>query len=219
MVLLLTVTVGAALVGGLIVTHIVKGTPDVTGLTVPSNIGDDVLKNNGDWPAGGTFFFANNQYHIQNKLAHNVALAFYASHQYTNFRLTVTTSELQGTQDGADYYGVAFRGNADQSRYYLFEVVAWGGGQYQFSRYDGDGHWFILAGGSAPSLLSEPGKSNTIIVQARGNTFIFWINGARIHAPITDRTKAVLATGEVGFSVEEQGTEVMFSHLYITAPA
>jgi serine/threonine protein kinase len=219
MALLLTVTVGAALVGGLIVTHIVKGAQNAIGPTVPPGVDDDDLKNNGDWPTGGTFFFADNQYHIQNKLAHNVALAFYAGHQYTNFRMTITTAELQGTQDGADYYGVAFRGSADQSRYYLFEVVAWGGGQYQFSRYDGDGHWYILAGGSAPSLFSKLGKSNTIIVQASNNTFIFWINGTRIHAPITDRTNAALATGEVGFSVEEQGTEVMFSHLYITAPA
>lgn len=217
-VLLLAVTLGAALGGGLIVSHIVSGAPGIVQLTAPANIANDDLANDGDWPAGGTFFFADNQYHIQNKLAHNVALALYANHKYTDFRLTVTTTELRGTGDGADYYGVAFRGSADQSSYYLFEVVAWGGGQYQFSRYDGDGRWSILAGGVAPSLIGELGKSNTITVQARGNTFTFWINGTRVHSPITDTSKAALVSGEVGLSVEEQGSEIVFSHLYISVP-
>ncbi|MFL5626047.1 MAG: protein kinase domain-containing protein [Ktedonobacteraceae bacterium] len=217
-VLLLAVTLAAALGGGLMVSHIVSGAPSTVQLTAPANIAADDLANNGDWPAGGTFFFVDKQYHIQNKLAHNVALALYANHKYTDFHLTVTTTEIHGTGDGADYYGVAFRGSVDQSRYYLFEVVAWGGGQYQFSRYDGDGRWSILAGGAAPSLLSELGKSNTITVQARGKTFTFWINGTRVHSPITDTAKAALATGEVGLSVEEQGSEVVFSHLYISIP-
>ena len=137
-ILLLSVTVGAAIAGGSITSHLVNNAPAVhVQLTVPANIAGDDLANIEDWPTGGTFFFSGEQYHIQNKLPHNVALAFYADHQYTNFHLTVTVSEIHGTGDGGDYYGVAFRGSADQSHYYLFEVVAWGGGQYQFLRYDG----------------------------------------------------------------------------------
>src|SRR5258708_12556377 len=70
MVLLLTVTVGAALVGELIVTHIVRGAPNVTGLTVPPNVDHDNLKNNGDWPTGGKFFFADTHKHIPNNPSH-----------------------------------------------------------------------------------------------------------------------------------------------------
>src|SRR5712692_1399438 len=175
-VLLLAVAAGAAIAGGVITSHIANGTSGAhVQATVPANAVADDLTNTNDWPTGGTFFFIDQQYHIQNKSPHNVALAFYANHLYTNFRLTVTMSEIHGTLDGADYYGVAFRGDADQSHYYLFEVVAWGGGQYQFLRYDGDAHWKTLAGGPASSMLATIGKANTITVLANGNTFSFSI--------------------------------------------
>lgn len=220
-VLLLVLTVGAAVAGGLISSHLASNTSNLHArvqITLPAGPMGDDLANTEDWPAGGTFFFSGEQYHIQNKFPHNVALALYADHQYTNFRLIVTTSEIHGSGDGADYYGVAFRGSADQSRYYLFEVTAWAGGQYQFWRYDGDGHWNILAIGAAPSLATALGKSNTITLVAKGNTFSFLINGAAIGSPVTDSSPLALSTGEVGLSVEEQGTEIVFSHLNINLP-
>jgi serine/threonine protein kinase len=214
-VLLLAVAAGAAIAGGVITSHIANGTSSShIQVTVPANAVADDLTNTDDWPTGGTFFFIDQQYHIQNKSPHNVALAFYANHLYTNFRLTVTMSEIHGTLDGADYYGVAFRGDADQSHYYLFEIVAWGGGQYQFLRYDGDAHWKTLAGGPVSSMLATLGKDNTITVLANGNTFSFLINGKPVGPAITDSSPSALSTGEVGFSVEEEGAEIIFSHLY-----
>jgi len=219
-VLLLAVAAGAAIAGGVITSHIANGTSGAhVQATVPANAVADDLTNTNDWPTGGTFFFIDQQYHIQNKSPHNVALAFYADHLYTNFRLTVTMSEIHGTLDGADYYGVAFRGDADQSHYYLFEVVAWGGGQYQFLRYDGDAHWKTLAGGPASSMLATIGKDNTITVLANGNTFSFLINGKPVGPAITDSSPSALSTGEVGFSVEEEGAEIVFSHLYFDTPS
>ncbi len=219
-VLLLAVAAGAAIAGGVITSHIANGTSGAhVQATVPANAVADDLTNTNDWPTGGTFFFIDQQYHIQNKSPHNVALAFYANHLYTNFRLTVTMSEIHGTLDGADYYGVAFRGDADQSHYYLFEVVAWGGGQYQFLRYDGDAHWKTLAGGPASSMLATIGKDNTITVLANGNTFSFLINGKPVGPAITDSSPSALSTGEVGFSVEEEGAEIVFSHLYFDTPS
>jgi len=219
-VLLLAVAAGAAIAGGVITSHIANGTSGAhVQATVPANAVADDLTNTNDWPTGGTFFFIDQQYHIQNKSPHNVALAFYANHLYTNFRLTVTMSEIHGTLDGADYYGVAFRGDADQSHYYLFEVVAWGGGQYQFLRYDGDAHWKTLAGGPASSMLATFGKDNTITVLANGNTFSFLINGKPVGPAITDSSPSALSTGEVGFSVEEEGAEIVFSHLYFDTPS
>ncbi len=219
-VLLLAVAAGAAIAGGVITSHIANGTSGAhVQATVPANAVADDLTNTNDWPTGGTFFFIDQQYHIQNKSPHNVALAFYANHLYTNFRLTVTMSEIHGTLDGADYYGVAFRGDADQSHYYLFEVVAWGGGQYQFLRYDGDAHWKTLAGGPASSMLATIGKDNTITVLANGNTFSFLINGKPVGPAITDFSPSALSTGEVGFSVEEEGAEIVFSHLYFDTPS
>ena len=221
-ILLLALTVGAAIAGGLISSHLASNAPNLHAhvqITLPARALGDDLANTEDWPTGGTFFFSGEQYHIQNNFPHNVALALYANHQYSNFRLVVTTSEIHGSGDGADYYGVAFRGSADQSRYYLFEVTAWAGGQYQFWRYDGDDHWNILAIGPAPSLVTALGKSNTITIVAKGKTFSFLINGTAIGSPVTDSSTLALSTGEVGLSVEEQGTEIVFSHLHISIPA
>ncbi len=173
-ILLLALTFGAAIAGGLISSHLASNAPNLHAhvqITLPAHALGDNLANIEDWPTGGTFFFSGEQYHIQNNFPHNVALALYANHQYSNFRLVVTTSEIHGSGDGADYYGVAFRGSADQSRYYLFEVTAWAGGQYQFWRYDGDDHWNILAIGTAPSLVTALGKSNTITLVAKGISF------------------------------------------------
>jgi serine/threonine protein kinase len=214
--LVLVLIIGGAIIGGLVTTHLANFAPNgQKQASISTTTQFDNLSNSYDWPTGGAFFFTNQQYHIQNKSAHDVALAIYANHQYNNFRLTVTMSEIHGTSDGADYYGVAFRGTPDQSRYYLFEVVAWGGGQYQFLRYDGDAHWRTLSGGPTSLLLSKIGKNNTITVVANGPTFNFLINGKPIGHAVTDSTPAALTAGEVGFSVEEQGTEIVFSHLYL----
>lgn len=216
-ILLLALIISAAVLGELVTTLIAGVTPNTQKqITVPTNGQFDQLSNSNDWPVGGTFFFTNRQYHIQNKSAHDVALALYANHQYNNFRLTVTMSEIHGSSDGADYYGIAFRGAVDQSHYYLFEVVAWGGGQYQFLRYDGDGHWTTLVGGPTSLLLPGIGKSNTITIVAIGHTFNFLINGKPVGRSVTDSSPAALTTGEVGFSVEEDDTEIVFSHFFIT---
>jgi len=214
--LVLVLIIGGAVIGGLVTTHLANFAPNgQKQAAISTTTQFNNLSNSYDWPTGGAFFFTDQQYHIQNKSARDVALAIYANHQYHNFRLTVTMSEIHGTSDGADYYGVAFRGTPDQSRYYLFEVVAWGGGQYQFLRYDGDAHWTTLAGGPTSLLLSKIGKNNTITVVANGPTFNFLINGKPIGHAVTDSSPAALTSGEVGFSVEEQGTEIVFSHLYL----
>lgn len=215
-VLLFALIIGTISVGGLITSHFTNApTKTHVQVTAPANALFDDLSNSYDWPTGGTFYFANQQYHMQNKSDHNVVLALYANHQYADFHLTVSMSEIHGSSDGADYYGVAFRGTADQSHYYLFEVVAWGGGQYQFLRYDGDARWKTLAGGPTNLLLTGIGKRNSITVEAKNDTFSFLINGKAVGPAITDSSSAALTSGEVGFSVEEQGTEIVFSHLYI----
>ena len=212
---LITVMLWAGILGGILTMHFTAGATKPR-VIVPSKAIADDLANSDDWPTGGAFFFAGEQYHIQNRSAHNIALALYADHTYVNFRLSVTMTELHGSNDGADYYGVTFRGAADQSHYYLFEIASWGGGQYQCLRYDGNGVWKMLAGGSTPALVNALSKPNTIMVNAKGNTFSFWINNVPILQTIKDSYSSTSQpAGEIGFSVEEQGTEVAFSHLYI----
>jgi len=213
--LLLLLTIGAALGTGALTARMTHGgtTIEATRSTAIGRALVDDLADSGDWPTSSAFFFAGNQYHIQNRSTQNVALALYAEHQYTNFRLSVTMNEVRGSHDSADYYGVVFRSAADQSNYYVFEVASWGSGEYAFWRFDGK--WNLLASGPAPSLTTTPGASNTIGVDAVGDAFSFTINHKPIGSPVIDTSKHALSSGEVGLYVEEN-SEVAFSHLYIT---
>ncbi len=184
---------------------------------------DYLADKQGEWPHSLTYFFQKRQYHIQNNSRSSIAAAFYGTgsneYQFANFRLTVTASEIHRSPYGGDFYGVIFRSSADQAHYYLFEITAWNGGQYEFLKYD-DGqakkeNWKTLASGTLSSLLPNFGQLNVITVEAKGNTFNFFVNNKPVGKPIIDNSGNVFTSGEIGLCVEEQNTEVVFSHLQI----
>jgi len=173
-----------------------------------------------EWPKGpvrGPYFFQNGQYHIINKTPKQIAIALYdfGSYPFTNFSLTVTASELHGSHSGGDYYGIIFRSSTDQAHYYLFEITAWGGGQYGFWRYDGQTIPKSLKFGTLPSFLANYGQRNVITIEVKGNTFTFFVDQQSLGIPVIDNSKQPLSSGAIGLSVEEQNTEVAFSHLDI----
>ncbi len=178
----------------------------------------DTLTNDADWPLSSTFFFdkQHQYYHVLNKSVQAVAMALYNEHQYSDFHLSVNMMLVHSMPTASDYYGVVFRASADQSHYYLFEMMSSVTGQYVFWRYNGK--WQSIASGSVSSLLVGPGKNNTLTIDARDNAFTFAINKKPVSAPIRDTSSAKLFTGEVGLYVEDQDSEVAFSHLYITPP-
>jgi|GEM_PF-549342 len=216
------VTLTVVLVVGAILAYVSRGTAGPSSLATSSpstNTSVDELLQHDDWPVGAGFAFAGQQYDIDNMSARYADLALFADHEYSDFRLTLTVAEVHGSRDGADFYGVILRSSADQSHYYLFEVAAWGDGEFQFLRYDGNQQWKVLAGGPITLFLTAIGASNTISIDAKGNTFRFWINGQPVGLSVSDASSSALSAGEVGLYVEEQGTEVAFSHLYISSSA
>lgn len=187
------------------------------GITPTSaNTLHNYLADQTDWPTSSTFFFRKSTYYIQNKSPLNLAMAFDANMQLTSFHLSLTTMEIQGSFNSADYYGVTFRASADQSHYYLFEVTAGNQGQYGFLRYDG-GHWSRLDVGHITDFHEGIDQANMLAISATGNSFTFSINGQQVSQPIHDTSTmaTALASGEIGLVVEEQNTEVAFSGLYI----
>jgi serine/threonine protein kinase len=209
-----------ALVIGAILAYLSRVSAGPSSLATSSpganNPVDELLLRN-DWPVGAGFAFSGQQYDIDNISARYAELALFADHEYSDFRLTITAAEVHGSQDGADYYGVILRSSADQSHYYLFEVMAWDGGQFQFLRYDGSQQWKVLDGGPVPSFLTALKSNNVISVEAQHNAFRFWVNGKSIGRPVSDTSSSAFTTGEIGLYVEEQGTEVAFSHLYMNS--
>lgn len=215
--LLLLLLVSVGYVTNLISGHLVQG-KNVSNLSVisPDRAHLDRLTDQSHWPRSKTFFYdtVNRYYHILNASAQNVALALYTGDQVSKFSLTVTMRQLRHSLENADYYGVVFRSDSDQSHYYLFEVMTKGHAQYVFSRFDA-GQWHSIASGEVASLLSGSGSDNTLKVTATGNTFSFAINDHPVGKPMSDPTGSPLRAGLVGLYVEDQGAEVAFSHLYI----
>lgn len=186
--------------------------PKQAAHSTPITYTDYLADEQSEWVQGQNYFFSNGQYYMQNTSPQWIATVFYGSHQFTNFRLTVTTSEIHGSHNYGDYYGIAFRSSPDQLHYYLFEINPWYG-QYEFWRFDGQ--TVYLGSGSVTSLLPNFDQNNVITVEVKDYTFNFTLNNKPVGKPFTDHTKAALPSGDIGLCVDGQGTEVAFSHLQI----
>jgi serine/threonine protein kinase len=182
----------------------------------------DYLAESDAWPVESSiesnFFFLNNQYHILNKSSSDISIALYdfGNIQFSNFRITVTTSEIRGVHNNGDYYGIVLRSSADLKHYYLFEISPSGGGPYEFWRSDKQSN--PLTFGNVPSISPNFNQKNSISIDVKNNTFTFFVNNAQIGKPFTDTSKQLIHYGAIGLSVEGDNTEVAFSHLYIQKP-
>lgn len=176
----------------------------------------DYLTDQQNWPRSKTFFYDSQtqRYHVMNASAQSVAMALYNGSQLSKFSLTVTMAQLHRSRENADYYGVIFRSNTDQSHYYLFEVITKTHAEYVFSRFD-IGQWHTIASGAAPSLKSGLDQNNTVTITASNNTFTFSINHKIVRNAVVDPTRTPLLSGLIGLYVEDQGAEIAFSQLYI----
>ena len=182
----------------------------------------DYLSENNAWLIEKEiYFFMNGEYHIKNK-SRDVATAFYNSenNQFANFRLTIRTTEVHGSFDSADFYGIIFRSSKSQNSYYFFEIdTCCGTGQYALLYYNGQSKqkagWKTMEVGALTSPSSTLSKTNVITIVAKGSSFEFSVNGKRVGKPFTDHSGDALLSGEIGLGVEEQNTEVAFSQLHI----
>jgi len=190
--------------------------------SIPPSSQIDYLKDSDAWPVDNViYFFQNGQYHIKNK-SPDVATAFYSSenNQFANFSLTITTTEVHGTFDSGDFYGIIFRSSTNQNNYYFFEIdTCCSAGQYAFLYYHGQpkqtAGWERLEDGPLAPPSSNLSQTNVIRVVAKGNSFKFFVNGIPVGKTITDHSGGALLSGEIGLGVEEQNTEVAFSQLHI----
>ncbi|GHO45322.1 serine/threonine protein kinase [Ktedonospora formicarum] len=187
----------------------------------------DLFAERTQWPLSQSFFFDTTgaQYHIVNTSPQEVPLiSLYQRRNFDDFRLDISMQEVRNSapNDGGDFYGVILRSDAAQSHYYLFEVLTSDIGQYIFLRYDSTASqkWTSLASGLAPMLRTGMGNENKLRIDAQGNSFSIAINGHSLGDPIKDQSSDAATapkSGQIGLYVEEQGMEVAFSHLQVTA--
>ncbi|GLV59514.1 hypothetical protein KDH_63400 [Dictyobacter sp. S3.2.2.5] len=176
----------------------------------------------GNWPQGtNAFFDQEHRYHIINTQAENAMPAPFQDYQVQDFKLSVKMLEATSKKEGPDFQGVIFRVAPDQSFFYLFEVSPRDNQECVFSRFSSsDPHqvWYTIKNRRSAALKSGTGESNTITVEARGNTFSFSINGVPwLDQPLADPSARGVKPGQIGVYVENQGEEVIFSDLTVGA--
>jgi serine/threonine protein kinase len=210
----------AVSIGSILSLFFVNKSPNTTRVTksTPTTSQTDYLADQSAWPigsVGSTYFIQDGQYHILSKQPTDFSTALYdfGNTQFTNFRISVTTSEIRGVHDNGDYYGLVLRSSADLKHYYLFEITPSGGGQYEFWRSDTQLH--PLTYGIVPSISPNFNQKNVITIEVQNNTFTFFVNNNQLGKPITDTSHQLLRSGAVGLSVEGENTEVAFSQLSI----
>ncbi|HEY6285905.1 MAG TPA: hypothetical protein VIX20_09605, partial [Ktedonobacteraceae bacterium] len=182
--------------------------------TTHSSSPTDYLADRSAWPVEPNYFFQDGQYHILSKQPTDFSMALYnyGNTKFTNFRITVTTSEIRGVHNDGDYFGVVLRYSANPQVYYLFEITPSGGGQYGFWRSD---RQIPLISDKAPSILPNFGQSNVITIDVKNNSLTFFVNKYQLGKPVNDTFNQPLSSGAIGLSVEGQNTEVAFSQLHI----
>ncbi len=220
--LFLLLLLSTGYIASLLIGHLNQGrTINKTRTSVvatPASTRFDYLADQHNWPGSKTFFYDNQtqRYHVLNDSAQGVALALYNGGELNKFSLTVTMAQVHHSRENADYYGIIFRSDADQSHYYLFEVITKATPEYVFSRFD-SGQWHTIASGTAPSLKSGLDQNNTVTINADSNTFTFSINHKIVRNAVIDPMRSPLPAGMIGLYVEDEGAEVAFSHLYIVS--
>jgi serine/threonine protein kinase len=171
------------------------------------------------WPTSpATFFDSEHRYHIKGNSKNGVSLAFFPDSQAQDFKLSVTMLEIAPKNvASADFQGIVFRVSADQTRYYMFEIAPYtNGGQYAFESYSRDSKvspWTPIGTGTSSAIL--PGKSNTITVEAHGNSFGFYVNGEYIMQRSIKDSPTDLRSGTIGLYVEDADEEVIFTQLTV----
>jgi eukaryotic-like serine/threonine-protein kinase len=175
----------------------------------------DYLSDNTKWQVEPNYFFQGGQYHILSKPPMNFSVALYdfGSTQFTNFHITVTTSELQGTHNDGDFYGIVLRSSVDLKHYYLFEITPSSEGEYEFWRSDVPQQ--PLLDGLLPTNSHSFNQKYVISIEVKNNSFTFFVNNLQLGKPFIDTSKQAIRSGALGLIVEGKDTEVAFSQLYI----
>ncbi len=182
--------------------HAALATPDV----VLSDPFLDGLPQSHDY-----FLDQQNRYHIVNTHASGptgVAMPLYLGHVLQDFQITVHTLEIKSLNDD-DYQGIVFRVSPNQEHYYLFEISP-RTNNYLFLRYDKT-HFERISSGQFSTAPTVPGKSNTITIEGRGNSFLFTVNGHALTPHSVKDSQSPLKEGLIGLYLENEGEVAFFS--------
>jgi hypothetical protein len=187
------------------------------GITGSIGAGKILYKNalntrGGGWIDDGTqCFFRPQGYHVQTINAHEFAWCYTGQQAFSNVVISVQARLIRG-----DIYGLVFRLSPASQRFYTLEINNRGDYRFVLATGGNPNAWITLIDWThTNALLTGQKQSNSFMVIAAGSNFRFYINKQLI---ITSYTNTAYASGMVGFLVggdTRQGTEAVFSNIFI----
>ncbi len=160
---------------------------------------------------GSQCYFSYLGYHVYTRLTHTVAWCYSSLRQFANVVITVQAQLLRG-----EMYGLVFRLSPASKTFYALEFNRMGA--YRFMRAQGNNplRWLTIIDWTYSSAIrSGYGRVNTFLVLANGSQFSFYVNQQLIVASVSDTS---YVSGLLGFLVgsdNNQGTEAIFSNLWV----
>ncbi|GHO95930.1 hypothetical protein KSF_059780 [Reticulibacter mediterranei] len=155
-------------------------------------------------------FFRSDGYHVAASV-HTAGWCYYGQQIFSNMFVTVQVQLLRG-----DIYGLVFRLRPNSKDFYVLELN--NQGEYRLIRAHGSDPslWLTLIDWTrSRAITSGYGRTNTILVVAKGGQINVYINKQLVIPGFTDTT---YLSGFIGFFVGDDnlgGTEAVFSNVWV----
>jgi hypothetical protein len=163
----------------------------------------DPLTSNGyGWANDSHCFFQNNSYHVKDGF-----VCFAPAGSFGDANISVQVKQLAGSQFYP--YGIALRVNGNTRSWYEFDIIS--SRQWVFFEIIDGAVSFLTPYTFNTAIKSGLNTINTLLVQAKGTSFTFFVNGTRV-GEASDSTFASGLTG-LGASVS---IEVAYTNFQIT---
>ncbi len=160
---------------------------------------------------GSQCFFTSQGYHVRTTHAHEFAWCYTGQQSFSNTVISAQARLLQG-----EVYGLVFRLSPITQQFYTLEINNQGAYRFVLATGNNPDTWITLIDWThSNAILTGPQQYNTFLVLASGPNFRFYVNKRLI---MTSYSNTAYTTGMVGFMVggdTTQGTEAMFSNLFV----
>ncbi|HEX6796164.1 MAG TPA: hypothetical protein VF116_00470 [Ktedonobacterales bacterium] len=139
---------------------------------------------------------------------------------YSDAAIEVTAVQKGKAADGNDGVGIMLRADTDQDMVVYYVSPTDGSWSLYHRRYNAlhpDDSWIYMDSGTSGYVHTGPGVSNTLLVLARGPTYLLYVNGHFLDA-YTDRyhdDPNLPTAGKAGLYVNDGATTGIFSNFSV----
>jgi hypothetical protein len=147
-------------------------------------------------------FFQDQAYHVKNNI-----VCYSSAGSIGDATFSIQVKQVAGAL--LLPYGLVFR-RVSQGNWYEFTIDS--NGNWAFSKAVKEQDLEIVHSTPTTALKRGLNATNTLVVQAKGTHFVFFVNGTQVG----EANDSTFTSGEIGLMVTGAGTEVAFNNIKIT---